>query len=61
MLHGLTACGHLLHVDCDHVYYRCFAPIVGGALVSVVAWFIAIKAGDGCRGTGVVVLEVGLW
>ena len=61
LLRGLTACGHLLHVDHDHIYCRCFSPIVGGALVGVVVWLIAIKAGDGCRGTGVAVLEVGLW
>ena len=56
----LVVFSHLLHVNHNHIYSRCFSLSVGRALVGIVAGLVTIEACGCCRGIGLAVLELGL-
>ena len=49
---------YLLHVNCNHIYGRCFSPIVSGTLIGIVERLVTIEACDGWLGIGLALLEL---
>ena len=56
VLLGLTTCDYMLPVNRNHIYGRCFSPIVSRTLIGVVARLVTIEACDGCKVIGLSVV-----
>ena len=46
---GFTTCGDVLDVSHDTIHERCFSPVIGRALGSVMARLVTFETGDRCR------------